>query len=134
MNDICLNFVLHDIVLLEDLVVQIQEKDFEIPADGTIMITICIIKAEKEAMKMKTLGIKILDLIMMTFAMQHMEVDQEVKAMEVVEVKVDQVDRRDAVEEIAVQGVVWEEIAPRNEGHMRMPYPTRKSPFRVTVS
>ena len=134
MNDICLNFVLHDIVLLEDLVVQIQEKDFEIPADGTIMITICIIKAEKEAMKMKTLGIKILDLIMMTLAMQHMEVDQEVKAMEVVEVKVDLVDRRDVVEEIAVQEVVWEEIVPRNDGHMRMPYPTRKSPFRVTVS
>merc|ERR1711899_189074 len=66
--------------------------------------------------------------------MQHMVVDQEVKAMELAEVKVDQVDRKDAVEEIEVQEVVWEEIVPRNEGHMRMPYPTRKSPFRVTVA
>ena len=72
-----------------------------------------------------------MDLIMTTLAMQHMEVDQEVKAMEVVEVKVDQDDRRDAVEEIGVQEVVWEEIVPRNEGHMRMPYPTQKNPFRV---
>ena len=134
MNRVCFNSILRDIVLLVDLVVQIQEKDFEIPVDGTIMITICITKVEKEAMKMKMLGIKILDLIMMTLAMQHMVVDQEVKAMEVVEVKVDQVDRRDVVEEIAAQEVVWEEIVPRNEGHMRMPYPTRKSPFRVTVS
>merc|ERR1712141_873748 len=89
-------------VLLVDLVVPTQEKDFEILEGGIIMITICIIKTVVEVMMMKMLGTKILDQIMMILVTQHMEVDQEEKKTELVEPKVDLVAPKDVVEDETV--------------------------------
>ena len=72
---------------------------------------------------------------MMILVTQHMEVDQEEKKTELVEPKVDLAAPRDVVEdEIVVLVGVWEAVALQSEGHMRTPYPTRKSRFHVTVS
>ena len=112
-----------------------QEKDFEIPEGGIIMITMCIIKTEVEVMMMKMAGTKILDQIMMILVTPHMEVDREEKKTELVETKVDlAAPREEVVEEIVVLEGAWEVVALQNEGHMRTAYPTRKSHFHATVS
>ena len=115
-----------------DLVGQTQGKVSEILEAGIIMTI--IIKMVEEAMKMKMHGTKTLVPIMTILVTQRMEVDQEVKVMDLVETKVDLVAPKAVVEGIAAQEVEWEVVVPRSEEHMPTLYPTRKSHSPVTVS
>ena len=120
------------LVLSVDLVELTQGKVLGILEAGIIMTI--IIKMVEEAMKMKMHGTKTLVPIMTILVTQLMVADQEVKVMDRVETKVDQVVQKDVVEGIAAQEVEWEVVVPRSEEHMPTLYPTRKSHSPVTVS